>query len=123
MSLRIFSVALMLGVAGCGAASEDKVAQIAQENRVASRPDDDGRIDCAVGGATAFTRTCAVEKTAGTLLILRHADGGFRRVDLAADGTLSAADGSDEAEGKPLPDGRFELTLGRDRYRLPPAIK
>lgn len=52
--------------------------------------------------------------------MLRHADGGFRRINLADDGAITAADGSDVPSGKPMPDGRFELTLGNDRYRLPP---
>jgi hypothetical protein len=97
-------------LAGCGSKGQDRVA--------AAAPDD--RIECAIGGATAFGKTCAVEKGEGTLLVLRHEGGGFRRIDLAADGTISAADGSDEAQGKSLPDGRFELTLGSDRYRLAP---
>ncbi len=109
-SLRIFSLGIVLAVAGCGAAEDDKVATAA--------PDD--RIECAVGGAVDFTRTCAVERGDGPALVLRHSDGGFRRIDLADDGTVSAADGSDAPDGKALPDGRFELTLSSDRYRLPP---
>ncbi|UVO53876.1 hypothetical protein [Sphingomonas sp. SUN039] len=109
--MRTFSlgIALAIALAACSAAPEDKVATAA--------PDD--RIECATGGATDFTRACAVEKGEGTALILRHVDGGFRRIDLAPDGTITASDGSDEPVGKALPDGRFELTLGSDRYRLP----
>jgi hypothetical protein len=110
MSLRTFSLCLLIALAGCSAAPEDKVATAA--------PDD--RIECATGGATDFTRACAVERGEGTALVIRHADGGFRRIELAADGTITAGDGSDEPNGKALPDGRFELTLGSDRYRLPP---
>lgn len=110
MSLRISSLCLALILASCGSKGEDKVA--------AAAPDD--RIECAVAGATVFAKTCAVEKGEGTILVLRHEGGGFRRIDLAADGTISAADGSNEVGGKPLSDGRFELTLGHDHYRLPP---
>lgn len=112
MSSRIFSlgVALTLTLTACGAAPEDKVATAA--------PDD--RIECALGGAAAFAADCAIERGEGNRLVLRHADGGFRRIDLATDGTISAADGSDQPGGAMLPDGRFELTLGSDRYRLPP---
>lgn len=110
MSLRTSSLCLALILSACGSKGEDKVG--------AATPDD--RIDCAVGGAPDFVKACAVEPGEGTILVLRHAGGGFRRIDLAADGTISAADGSDAAGGKPLPDGRFELTLGSDRYRLPP---
>jgi hypothetical protein len=110
MFLRTFSVCTALTLAACSAAPEDKVATAA--------PDD--RIECATGGAADFTRACAVERGEGSALVLRHADGGFRRIELAADGTITASDGSDQPSGKPLPDGRFELTLGKDRYRLPP---
>lgn len=110
MSLRIFSIVICSFVAACGAPEDDKVAS--------AKPDD--RIECALAGAVDFGRSCAVEKGEGTRLILRHSDGGFRAVELDADGTLSAADGSDVAGGKMLSDGRFELVLGADRYRLPP---
>lgn len=110
MSLRISSAAFLLVVAGCGAKQDDKVAKAA--------PDD--RIECAVHGATAFTKSCAVERGEGTLLVLRHGDGGFRRINLTSDGAISPADGSDAAAGTSLADGRFELHIGGDRYRLPP---
>jgi len=110
MYLRIFSLTLCVVLAACGTSPDDRVASAA--------PDD--RIECATSGAADFSKACAIEKTDGTLIVLRHADGGFRRIDIAADGTISAADGSDEPSGKVLPDGRFELSLGSDRYRLPP---
>jgi hypothetical protein len=110
MSLRIFSLGLCATLTACGAAPDDKVATVA--------PDD--RIECATGGAVDFSKNCAIEKSGGTLIVLRHSDGGFRRVDIADDGTITAADGSDAPAGKMLPDGRFELTLGNDHYRLPP---
>ncbi len=110
MSLRTSSLGLLLVATACGPKAEDKVATAA--------PDD--RIECATGGAPDFSKACAIERGAGSRIVLRNADGGFRRIDLAVDGTITAADGSDAARGKPLPDGRFELVLGRDRYRLPP---
>jgi hypothetical protein len=110
MSLRIYSLILVLAAAACGPAAENRVA--------AAAPDD--RIECATGGAAEFAKTCAIERGEGTALILRHTDGGFRRINLSEDGTITAADGSDAPGGKVLPDGRFELTLGSDRYRLPP---
>jgi len=110
MSLRIFSFGILLAATACSPKAENKVAT--------AEPND--RIECATGGTANFTKSCAIERGSGSPLILRHADGGFRRIDLAEDGTITALDGSDEARGKPLPDGRFELILGRDRYRLPP---
>lgn len=134
MFLRISSVALLLVATACGPAPENKVATAAPEDRIdcatggaadfsktcAIERDEETRIDCATSGAADFSKTCAIERGEGTRIVLRNADGGFRRIDIAADGTITAADGSDEADGKPLPDGRFELVLGRDRYRLPP---
>ncbi len=110
MSLRIFSLGLSLVVCACGPTTENKVATAA--------PND--RIECATGGATDFSKSCAIERGEGTRIVLRNADGGFRRIDLAPDGTITAADGSDAADGKPLSNGSFELVLGQDRYRLPP---
>lgn len=111
MFLRIFSLCFALTLAACGAAPEDKVATAAPKDR----------IECATGGATDFSRACAVEKREGTQIVLRHADGGFRRIDLSPDGAITAADGSDAPSGKPLPGGGIELLLGSDRYRLPPG--
>ena len=110
MFLRIFSLVLALGVSACGDAPEDKVATAAL----------DDRIECATGGATDFSKACAIERGEGAAITLRHADGGFRRIDLAEDGAITAADGSDIPAGRPLRNGRFELVLGNDRYRLPP---
>ena len=76
-------------------------------------------IECAVAGA-AFAPACASEREPHAL-ILRHPDGGFRRLDVATDRTLTAADGSDVAVGRTLPDGRLEIAIGGDRYRLLPS--
>jgi hypothetical protein len=110
MFSRISSLSLLLALVACGVKEDDKVATAAPDDRIA----------CALHGAGDFTKSCAVEAGEGTMLTLRHADGGFRRIDLAPNGTLSAFDGSDAAGGKMLPDGRFELVIGGDRYRLPP---
>ena len=97
---------MALLLAGC-TKSEDKVADALPEDR----------IECAIGSAD-FKSDCAIERGPATL-VLRHADGGFRRLDVAPDRTLSVADGSESVVGKPLPDGRLEIAIGRDRYRLP----
>ncbi|MDB5715919.1 MAG: hypothetical protein JWO15_3316 [Sphingomonadales bacterium] len=54
------------------------------------------------------------------MLTIHHADGGFRKLAVALDGTITAADGASEAIGHPLADGRLEVEIGGDRYRLPP---
>jgi hypothetical protein len=77
------------------------------------------RIECAVGGK-GFERSCAIERSAGpAVLTLRNADGGFHRLSIAPDNTISAADGADLATGHALADGRLEVGIGSDRYRLP----
>ena len=58
-------------------------------------------IECAVAGATAFERLCAVERTqaeGAPILVVRHPDGGFRRFEVISDGTgLATADGAEPA--------------------------
>ena len=110
MFLRTSSLYLALTVAACGSKPDDKVAVVPLADR----------IDCALDGVADFTKACVLEKAGEIRFVLHHKDGGFRRIDVAPDGTISAADGSAVAGGEVLPDGRFELTMGSDRYRLPP---
>lgn len=89
-----------------------------------SAPDaDDGEpIYCALGGASAFTDTCRLERTtidARPLLVVRHPDGGFRRLQVSPDGQhLDAVDGADTAQSA-LKEGRYEVILGGDKYVIP----
>jgi hypothetical protein len=112
MSLRTFSAIAALLLAGCGSAGgDDKVATAAPESR----------IECATGGAERFSRSCAIERSGdGTRWTIRHADGGFRILDVTSDLAVSTADGAVPLTGQPLPDGRLEVVAGTDRYRLPP---
>ena len=111
MFSRTFSLGLLLLTGGCGGAvGENKVAAV--------EPDE--RIECALGGAKDFTRSCAMEPSAdGAMLTIRHGDGGFRRFAVAPDKLLTAADGSADVAGQLLPDGRLEIAVAGDRYRLP----
>ena len=112
--MRIFSALALLMLASCGAApvAENKVEQAKAEDR----------IECAIQGASDFTRDCAVERGDGTMLTLRHSDGGFRRLTLEADGTIDTADGADPVTVQTMTDGRSEITVGSDRYRLPATL-
>lgn len=105
--MRTSSATLALLLTACGA-SESPVAS--------AEPQD--RIECAIGGAASFTNACAIERGQATL-VLRHVDGGFRRLDVADDRTLTVADGSETVVGTPLADGRLQIAIGIDRYRLP----
>ena len=114
MSMRTSSVGiLLLLVAGCGQAPD----------ALAADPDD--LIECAVAGATAFARECAVEQSrvdGETILIVRHPDGGFRRFEVTGDGTgVATADGAQAAAVTLRPDG-IEVAVGTDRYRFPATI-
>ena len=101
------ALALLL-LAGCGGAA----------------PDD--RIECRPAGAASFARVCTmenIETAEGLVLVLRKPDGGFRRILQANDGRgLVAADGAEPADVALLPDGRIEISLGGDRFRLPAGV-
>jgi hypothetical protein len=88
---------------------------------------DDSRVACALGDEVEFTEKCDVERVqnGGTReLVMRHPDGGFRRFEIVSDGRgLVAADGAEEAVVTPLSDGRIQLSVGSDRYRLPATVK
>jgi hypothetical protein len=112
--MRIFSVAVTLVFASCG-------SQSTPQNSLDQAETHD-RIECAVGKSTDFTRSCAMEHRDGTALTLRHADGGFRRLTLEADGTIDTADGADAISVQTLSDGRSEVTVDGDRYRLPSTL-
>jgi hypothetical protein len=96
----------------CGPAS--------QQNAVSAADD---RIDCQVEGSTAFEHNCIVEAE-GPLLTVRKPDGGFRRLRVATDGTgVAAADGAEQAVVTLLDDGRIEVAIGGDRFRLPARVR
>ena len=87
--------------------------------------DPDSLIECAVGGAAGFARTCAVEQVregSALTLVVRHPDGGFRRFDVLTDGGgLAAADGADPARIA-VHGGGIEVAIGADRYRFPATV-
>ena len=78
-------------------------------------------IACALDGATDFAPKCRVERQivpGGTILVIRHPDGGFRRFEIEGD-WVRTADGLDASAVVVRPDGT-EVTVGTDRYLLPP---
>lgn len=88
---------------------------------------DDSRVACALAGETEFTDKCDVERVQNgdrRELVMRHPDGGFRRFEIVTDGRgLVSADGAEEAVVTPLADGRIQLSVGDDRYRIPATIR
>jgi hypothetical protein len=82
-------------------------------------------IECAIGGG-AWQRNCTleyVERRDGLTLVVRNPQGGFRRLLVPRDGTGAiAADGAEPATVTVIGDGRAEVSVGRDRYRLPATI-
>jgi hypothetical protein len=87
----------------------------------------DGKVECALAGSASFERTCTTERIAGAdgqILVIRHADGGFRRFKILTDGRgLSPADGFDETKISLIENGMIEVSSGDDKYRLPAQIK
>lgn len=119
-----FSLLAALLLAACGDADQatDRALAAAEE-----RAADDGRLACAVEGAAAFDRVCTLERIGGeegTILIIRHPSGGFRRLLVTADGRgVIAADGADPALVSIVAGDRIEVALAGDRYRLPAIVK
>ncbi len=105
-----FAALLILTLSACSPGGED--APEAPQERIA----------CAVGGAAEFTEDCALERSTlegAQVLIVRHPDGGFRRLEVSQDGqTLLAADGAEVTQSARKGD-RWEVILGEHRYVIP----
>lgn len=86
---------------------------------------DDGEpIYCALDGASQFKPDCRLERTViddQPVFVVRHPDGGFRRLLASKDGQhLEAADGADASQSARKGD-RYEVILGDDKYVIPVA--
>jgi hypothetical protein len=119
------AAALALLVAACGPAEP-----VAQPTNGAAAPAPgvpDNRIECRMAGAAGYERACSVtgaDSPRGRVLTIRKADGGFRRLLVPRDGGgFTAADGAERANVTVLGDGRIEVEIGGDRYRLPATIR
>jgi hypothetical protein len=84
------------------------------------------RISCALGGAQAYSETCAVDRSDvdGKLtLVVRHPDGAFRRFAVVTDGRgLVVADGAEQAKTAVEGD-KLAVSVAGDRYLFPAKIK
>lgn len=120
--MRRLAIMALAALAGCGGEASQPGNLTAVTAEPDSAPADDGMIACQVGGAEEWARDCTMER-AGDRLTLRHADGGFRRFRVLADGRgLEAADGAEVAVVKIVGDRQIEVVAGADRYRLPAQI-
>jgi hypothetical protein len=74
-----------------------------------------------------FQPVCTIERDpgeGGRSLIVRHPDGGFRRLLITSDGRgVTAGDGAEQARVTPISDKLIEVELGGDRYRLPATVR
>lgn len=121
--MRIFSAVSLLMLAACGG-PPDTVApanDIAIDSQTGTPAREDHRVDCAVGVAE-FQRVCSIERATtsnGTILTIRHPDGGFRRLLVTSDGAIAAADGAVPVKVRRDEQG-VEVDIAGARYRLPP---
>ena len=123
MFMRIFSVALGLLLAGCGGGESNGPAPLAGADRDEIPP----KTLCALNGSDSFERDCVLERESvdGALtLLLRHPDGGFRRLRVTSDGRgVIAADGSETASVSTIGTNMIEVGIEGDRYRLPATVE
>lgn len=116
MSTRISNpVLIALLVAGCGGAPNQEAV-----------PKDAPHIACAIDGAPMANR-CGLERQAtpaGPVLVLRHPDGGFRRVRIVTDGRgVVAADGATPAHVQMHDPKWIDVDIDGDIYRLPAQLQ
>ena len=110
---RVLAVGACLLLAGCS--QEPGQSSAAQDTAETAQAE---RTDCALGGAADYRPDCTVERSAGGLVI-RAPGGGFRRFETDnGDDRIRPADGAEAAQWRDLPDGRVEVAVGQDRYRL-----
>lgn len=116
--MRTLTLAAVLLLAGCDSGGDRNALPPQGEVR---------QVACALDGAATFQQRCTTEKTSGaegTILTIRHPDGGFRRFRILPDGRgLEAADGFDETRISLLSDKRIEVDAGDDRYILPARLR
>lgn len=116
-----------LFLAGCGGDTTDADLKAAEEQQ-AKDAAAEGRIECALAGSTIFERNCTTERVSGPegqMLVIRNAQGGFRRFKILTDGRgLAPADGIDpDFKLTVKSGGMIEVRSADDIYRLPADIK
>lgn len=120
------AVLLAFPLAACGSPADRGGYANAIDNAKAQAAGDE-KIDCALAGVRDFALSCSVDRTQsaeGLTLTVRNPDGGFHRLQVVSDGRgVIAADGAEAAKVTVIGDGRIEVAIGGDRYRLPATVK
>ena len=84
-------------------------------------------VDCALDGAADLSKDCTVERSGandGMVLTVGREDKGYRRLLVTKDGTgVRTADGAESASIAVAENDMVDVTVGKDRYRLPATIK
>lgn len=112
MFSRISSLALLLAMlVACGQREVQAQAERGAET-----------IECAIGPGSEYGPDCLVERVRegdSRILVVRHPDGGFRRLELLPDGGgVTAFDGADRVE-QSFQGNMLAVAVGGDRYRFP----
>ena len=123
MSLRTSSaLAVLLGLAACSSGEGEGVLAAGGEGGGFRRPGLAKSVPCALAGANRFADECLVERVSEdgkALVVVRHPDGGFRRlVELDGGARYAAADGAGPARSAARGQD-IEVTVDADRYLLP----
>jgi hypothetical protein len=122
----IHLIAPLLLLAACGSKGREPAEREAPLANGAQATQAD-LVECAPAGAAAFERTCRYQEErdeSGLVVVLRAPDGSFRRLRVTGDGRgVIAADGAEAAKVVILNGGLIEVTVGRDRYRLPATVR
>jgi hypothetical protein len=113
-------------LAACGGAPADPPARPTNGAAAPEAGEPDNRIECWPAGAAGFERACTIDSAdsaRGRVLTIRKADGGFRRLLIARDGRISAADGAEAARVVTTGSAGTQVEIGGDRFRLPPGTR
>jgi hypothetical protein len=117
----------MLSLAACGSKVETDAERAQRAKAELARAEAEGRIPCAVGGASEFTTNCTIDRARtqdGLILTVRHPDGGFHRLRVTTDGRgVVAADGARQATVSVIDKDAIEVAIEDARYRLPARVK
>lgn len=111
-----------MSLAACSS-QPDNSKLAAAEAKAGAEAIEDGRISCAMGGATLFDRKCTMDRmtsAGGPVLIVGREGAGFRRLLVTTDGRgVVSADGAEPAKVTIIGEDMIEVAIGGDRFRLP----